>query len=228
MAQQRIKKRQHAIHRIARRTTVPSVHRKFLPDLRAQVFFKHLEMERRGLPLDPARGIRVCRHRELPQQMYQHVGYGTQGAGIRGFGGIARAAIEEPAGVVDFPRDKRPRDFRRTNRVGGCSVLDAPEVNRTPRDAFNAGLKTPPFGEITNAGPVFPAKPHRGRRHINVGAEHEQRFAIMDGKRELELAVLLDAERKPIPINGELGREEIEGVLKELGQKMERAEGLKI
>jgi hypothetical protein len=40
----------------------------------------------------------------------------------------------------------------------------------------------------------------------------------VDGKRELELALLLDAEGKSIPMDGELGREKIESVLEELGQ----------
>jgi hypothetical protein len=46
----------------------------------------------------------------------------------------------------------------------------------------------------------------------------------VDGKREFELAVLLDAERKSVPMDGELGREKIESVLEESGQEMERAE----
>jgi hypothetical protein len=40
----------------------------------------------------------------------------------------------------------------------------------------------------------------------------------MDGEREFELAILLNAQRKPIPVDGKLGREQIKGVLQKLRQ----------
>ena len=159
---------------------------------------KDFEVERRRTAFDAADDIGIVGgEAELAEEIGMGFGGGAEEIAVFRGGGIAGAAGEEPADVVKFAGDEAAGEGGGARGIAGGGMLGAAQHHRALGHAFDAGFEPAPIGEVADARAVFPAEAHGGGRDVDVGAEDEDGFEIMDGQRELEGFLEFDAQASP-------------------------------
>jgi len=217
VAEERIEEGEQGVEGVAWGAAVAPIHGELGAHSRAKMAGKFGKVEGGGMAFNSAQIVELQCRGELTETGGERVDEQGECGGVVGGIGFAGGAGDEPAGVLDFAGDEGAGEGCGARRIGGGGVLGGAEQDGALGHAFDAGFETAPVGKITDGGTVFPTEAHGRGRDVDIGSEGEDGFAVVDGERELELAVVFDAQREAVTVDGELGREEVEGVLEELG-----------
>jgi hypothetical protein len=218
VSKQRIEKGKQAIERIAWWATAASVKWKLRAEWWSQVPGENIKMKRGGATLDAANNVAIIRRAfEFAQEVGEMIGHSAQSNGVFLNGGIASAAGKQPTSVVELACDKSASDGGGGGQCVGSSMLGAAEHDGATRHAFEASFEPAPVSEKTNSSTVLPAEAENGGREVDVCAEDEYGFEVVHRQRKLELALVLNAQRKAIAMHGESGREQVKRILERLG-----------
>lgn len=118
---------------------------------------------------------------------------------------------------MEFASDETAGDAKGERGVIGGTEVGTPQGDAGVGDTCDAGVKSPVFIEIIDGDGVFDGELHGSVGENGVVAHDADAFDMVDGERQDEFFVALDAEGEVIPLDKETRGGQVEDILDDFG-----------